>query len=86
LAAAELRIAPAIALHEALATTDPVRLGKLLRRGADCGVEGYVITAIQATRSGVKWHVARVVSGPRTDLARFAPPRRVTVKSASWKI
>ena len=83
---AELSIAPSIALREALETTDPVRLGKLLRRGADCGVEGYVITAVQGTRSGVKWHVARVVSGPRTDLARFASPRRVTVKSASCKI
>lgn len=55
---AELGIAPAVvALREALATTDPRKLGRLLRRLSDCGDEAYEITAAETTRLGVRWRV-----------------------------
>ncbi len=74
---ATLNIAPAIALRDALVSITSRRLGRLLRRAADVGINGFRITALESTRDGVKW---RVECDDRSSQkpARFALPTRVT--------
>jgi hypothetical protein len=47
------------ALEATLASTGPHRVGRLLRRAADCGVAGFVVVALGSTRHGALWRVQR---------------------------
>jgi hypothetical protein len=74
---AQLTVAPVVALRETLATIDPTRLGRLLRRAADCGIDGFTVTAPETMRAGVKWETAIAGPDPASRLVQPARSKRI---------
>jgi len=54
---AKLTLPSTVALRDALARITPLKLGKLLGRGAGHTIVRYRITAVEEARSGVRWRV-----------------------------
>jgi len=73
---AALEIAPAIALREALASADPRRIGRLLRRCCGNDVGGYRVREVDSRRDGVVWAV-ECDNRSSQKPAKFASPKRV---------
>ena len=73
---AKLQVAPAIALREALGSTNPRRIGRLFRRSCYNDVGGYRIKEVGFTRDGVEW-IVECDNRSSQKHAKFALPKAV---------
>ena len=61
---ASLPVQPAIDLRHALTKIGARRLGQLLHHASVRGIDGFVVAAVEPTRAGMRWKVARAASAP----------------------